>query len=591
MSDIPHEARRLKQSGMSERKIADRLGVTRHAVRTMVAQGSTSAPAGVGSGIDTNTYVSSITNALGRSARVSQDSPARRGGMFSGFAVFAADNEIGGEYQYEWMDSESLRRKSVSELLEIAIASSPEVGRAVWDFLRASVPGWECQVVDPTTESTHPEGQELINRFRNRIALHHGAEEVLYTKMFTSILVRGSVLSEVYFEDDTRTPVDIAIPDPKSLRFRRIDDAVRGERWQVGQIQDDDFVPLEGETIRYVAHDPMPGRPYSRSPLASAVFPAIFLLGIFQDLRRVIANQGWPRVDVSINVEAIQDMLADALDDDNIAENGEVIARILTTVTSQVEEAISGLKPGDWYVHSSLVEVNDAVGTMDVSSIGEITNVIEALERVAVKALKTMPLLQGISSNASENDANRQWEMWAAGVKALQHVVENSIQAHFDTVLQANGINATTRFRFSEIRAAEELRDAQTMMMELDNAIKAEQAGYMEADEAAIHVTGHPIPDSIRDERVPLLGKDIITTDETQWADMDADGNESPNANMAAQAYRGQRDASMLPVVPEKVSVTVVDAMAAVDDFDSLVDEYRGLLAAEIENAAGDKDG
>src|SRR5690606_11472611 len=117
------------------------------------------------------------------------------------------------------------------------------------------------------------------DQFRERIAQYHGGEEVLYTKMFTAILIRGSVLSEVYFEDDTRTPVDIAVPDPKTIRFREIDDPVRGRRWQVGQIQGDDFVPLEGDTLRYVVLDPMPGKPYAQSPISSALFPAIFLMG------------------------------------------------------------------------------------------------------------------------------------------------------------------------------------------------------------------------------------------------------------------------------------------------------------------------
>lgn len=589
MNDTTEEVKRLKSQGVSERKIADYLGITRHAVRKAGQERALSPAVALQPDTSTKAYASTMASAMGRSGRVSRDSPKRKDTLFNNIAIFIDDNEVDGDNRYEWMDSDALRRKSVSELLEIAIASSPEVGRAVWDFLRASVPGWEIKVIDPKTEATHDEGQAIINTFRNRIARYHGTEEVLYTKMFMSILVRGSVMSEVYFEDDTRTPVDIAVPDPKSLRFRRVNNDERGDRWQVGQMQDEEFVPLEGETIRYVAHDPLPGKPYSRSPFAAAVFPAIFLLGIFQDLRRVIANQGWPRVDVSINVEAVQDMLADALNDDNIAENGTIIASVLESLVAQVEETIAGLKPGDWYVHSSLVEVKDAVGTMDVTSIGEITNVIEALERVAVKALKTMPLLQGIGEAAAENDANRQWEMWAAGVKALQHVVENSVQAHFDTVLQANGVNAKTIFRFAEIRAAEELRDAQTMMMKLDNAIKAEQAGYMEGDEAAEHSVGHPIPDSIREDRESLLGKDVITTDKEQWADMDSDGNESTNANMATQAYRGQRDTAMLPVVPEKVTVNALDASAAIGEFDDLAEEWAGILEAEIvEDAAGD---
>lgn len=589
MKTIDNQIHSYRKNGMSERAIAEKTGKTRHYVRKTLANAPISAPVEPKPESNTNTYAMSISDALSRSGRISKESPGKRDMMSGRVSMLMHDEGEMGEYRYEWMDSDLLRKKTVGELIEIAKASSPEISRAIWDFHRASVPGWECRVIDPATEGEHRQGQEIIDAFRRRLSLYHGGEEVLYTKMFTAILIRGSVLSEVYFEPDSRTPVDIAVPDPKTIKFREVDDALRGRRWQVGQFQDDEFVPLEGETIRYVALDPMPGKPYAQSPISAALFPAIFLLGIFQDLRRVIANQGWPRVDVSIDVEGIQEMLAEALDDDNIAENGDVIARVLSSITSQVEEAISTLKPGDWYVHSSIVTVNDAVGTMDSTAIGEVTSVIEALERVAVKAVKTMPILQGISDAASEANANRQWEMWAAGIKALQHLVENSIQNHYDTVLQANGINAKTIFRFSEIRAAEELRDAQTLMMKIDNAIKAEQAGYMEADEAAMYVTNHAIPESIRDEREPLLNTLAGTEDMTQWADLDTDGGEGANENEDSRyryAHRYVRAVDTLPVVPETVDVTVLDAAAAAAEFDEIATAYAGLLEAEIEEAA-----
>lgn len=574
------------QRGDSERNIANDMGVTRHFVRKVIEGGRMSADiVPLEPKTSSKAAAMTIADAFERSSRrISRDSERNPSRLFGRIPMLLADDQTTGDYRYEWMDSKLLRNTPVSDIIEIAIASSPEVSRAVWDFLRAAVPGWECRVIDPRTEGEHPEGQKIVNEFRKRIALYHGGEEVLYTRMFTSILVRGSLLSEIYFEKDSKTPVDIAIPDPKTLRYREIDDPIRGVRWQVGQIQDGVFVPLEGETIRYVAHDPMPGKPYARSPLGSAVFPAIFLLGIFQDMRRVIANQGWPRVDISIDVEGIQEMLAEALNDDNIAENGEVIANVLASITSQVEQAVGSLNPGDWYVHSSIVKVNDAVGTMDVNSIGEVTSIIESLERVAVKALKTMPILQGISDAASEANANRQWEMWAASVKALQHLVENSLQAHYNTVLQANGIDAHCIFRFAEIRAAEELRDAQTLMMKLDNAIKAEGAGYMEADEASMYVTGHAIPDSIKSEREPLLNSLADNDDMTQWSKLDTDGGEGDNENensRSMQVYT--REQEMLPIVPEDVTITILDALAATNEFDEMMSEYAGLLNAEIE--------
>ena len=574
--------RYLHTTGLSERKIASETGVTRHHVRRILASPApVQEPQGEGTYAP---YLAEVITSLARSGRISRDSSTRQDKYSSKFSyMMGTDDQNIGEYRYEWMDSTLLKSRPVSELIEIAVNSSPEMSRAVWDFLRAAVPGWECRVIDPVTESEHKVGQALINRFRRQIALYHGGEEVLYTKMFMAILIRGSMLSEIYFENDNKTPVDIAVPDPRTLQFREIKDGVRGVRWQVGQFQGEKFIPLEGETIRYVVHDPLPGKPYSRSPLSAAIFPVIFLLGIFQDLRRVIANQGWPRLDVSVDVEEIQETLAAVLTDQNIAENSSVIAKQMDALIEQTQTTLAGLNPGDWFVHSSMVKINDAVGTLGEAQIGEITTVIEALERIAAKALKTMPILQGISDTASEANANRQWEMWAAGIKSLQHLVENSLQAHYNTVLQANGINAHCVFRFAEIRAAEELRDAQTLMMKLDNAIKAEQAGYMEADEAAMYVTNHAIPDSLKKDRIPLLNQLSSSGDMTQWADLDTDGNEADNENEKSNtAFTRAIPSEVLPIVPSKVSVNVLDAIDAADDFDDMIAAYKGILEAEV---------
>jgi hypothetical protein len=73
--------------------------------------------------------------------------------------------------------------------------------------------------------------------------------------------------------------------------------------------------------------------------------------------------------------------------------------------------------------------------------------------------------------------------------------------------LQVQGIVATVQVRCAEVRAAEELRDAQTFMLKLEGAELAERLGFVTADEAAEYATGHGIPDTIRAERLPLLNQ------------------------------------------------------------------------------------
>jgi hypothetical protein len=128
-----------------------------------------------------------------------------------------------------------------------------------------------------------------------------------------------------------------------------------------------------------------------------------------------------------------------------------------------------------------------------------------ALERMATRPLQSMPLLMGITDGGSEANANRQWEIHAAGVKTVQHFAETLLGRLLTLGLQVQGVVATVEVRYAEVRAAEELRDALTFLLKLKGAELAEWFGYVTADEAAEYATGHGVPEAIKDERVPLL--------------------------------------------------------------------------------------
>jgi hypothetical protein len=132
---------------------------------------------------------------------------------------------------------------------------------------------------------------------------------------------------------------------------------------------------------------------------------------------------------------------------------------------------------------------------------------IEALERMATRALKSMPLLMGITDGVSEANANRQWEIHAAGVKTVQHYAETLLGRLLGLALQVQGIVATVKVRYAEVRAAEELREAQTFLLKLKGAVLAERLGYFTADEAAEYATGHGIPETVKADRIPLLNQ------------------------------------------------------------------------------------
>lgn len=413
-----------------------------------------------------------------------------------------------GNWRLNNFDAKTLDKISTAELLTLLADVSPEVSRALWDFLRFCNPGWEVTVTRPGSENEDVRGQALVNAFLDQLSDYYGSVDILFGRMFFGAFMRGAFMAELVLDDAGRMPVDLVVPDPATARFKRATDDVRGKVWQLGQWQRGQWVPLDYPTIRYIPIDPAPGKPYGRPPVAPAVFSSLFLIGMLHDLRRVVQQQGYPRLDLSVQMETI----AAAMPPDVSADPAKFNEWVEATI-DEVQSVYASLEPDDAYIHTDVIQVNRPVGTVDASSLGAIDGLIRGLERMVTRALKTMPLLMGSNEAVSETHANRQWEIHAAGIKSLQHLAETMLERLFGLALQVQGVQANVRFRFAELRASEMLRDAQTETIQIANERAKYQAGWISQDEAALAITGHEA--DLPEPRVLDLGgrADIVAGD------------------------------------------------------------------------------
>lgn len=385
------------------------------------------------------------------------------------------------------LDDQTLSRIGTDDLVQIMADLSPEVSSALWHFIRFCNPGWEAKVLRPGTETADSVGQARLDAFLKTLGELHGAVDVIWNSLFTAAFLRGAFLAELIADESGRNPVDLVVVDPHVVEFEKRNDPVRGSVWQLGQQQNGTFMVLDMPTVRYVPVDPVPGAPpYGRSLVTPAIFSALFLLSLLHDLRRVVAQQGYPRLDLEVKLEELrQSMPEDAEDDPDVQRQW------VEGVIDGVAEMYAQLQPDDAYVHTDVVKVNRPVGAVDASSLGAVDSLIKAIERMATRGLKTMPLLMGSNEAVSETHANRQWEIHVAGIKALQHLAEQMIEHLLTMALQMQGVRSVVQFRFAELRASEELRDAQTESMRIDNAMQKYLAGWISQEEAALEVTGH----------------------------------------------------------------------------------------------------
>lgn len=409
------------------------------------------------------------------------------GNSLAHFVTRGQDDNL---FRAQRFDARALSRMPLTRLMELLADNSPEVSRALWDFLLFCNPGKEAKAYRPGTTDVDDEAQGALDEFLSNLhgpfaAPHVMPADVVICAMFMQIFMRGALLAELVLDDAGRMPLEIATPDPATLRFRREADPVRGRVWVVGQQQGSTFVPLDRQTVAYVPLHPFPGSPTGRALATPAVFSALFLLGMLYDIKRVVQQQGYPRLDIAIDFEKLKGIITDEVLNDVDKYND-----VVDEITAQVTKHYASLEPDDAYVHSTIVEVKQPVGAVDSRSLGAVEGLIRALERMCVRALKSMPLLFGINEATAETHANRQWEIHVAGIKAVQHMVEFVFERLCGLGLRARGLAAVVSFRFAELRAAEMMRDAQTERLRIDNAVRKRDEGFITQDEASVEITG-----------------------------------------------------------------------------------------------------
>jgi hypothetical protein len=385
------------------------------------------------------------------------------------------------------LDARDLANIPSQRLLQILADLSPDVSRALWDFLRLCNPGWEAHVYRPGTKVETPAGRAAVKDFLKLLETRHGSVDVVINKLFWAAFIRGAMLSELVL-DEEQAPIDIATPDPVTIRFERTLDPLLGQVWVPGQFQGGRYVELtRSDTISYLPVDPVPGAaPYGRSPAAPALFTSVFVLGMLHDVRRVVAQQGHMRMDLSIQLEELRK----ALPPNIVADPGAFRDWVNNTI-QWLESTYKALEPDDAFVHTSDIVANRPIGTMNSDAVQAIDGLIKPMERLLARSLKTTGVLMLLDSAASDATATRQWEVEVAGIKSVQHLGEAVLSRLLTTACTASGVEGEVEFQFAELRVSELFRDEQTRGLVIDNAEKMYMSGWISQDEAAELATGH----------------------------------------------------------------------------------------------------
>lgn len=450
-----------------------------------------------------------------RVAHVQQDPLAAMGGGALYWAV-SPPVDANAEWAVQDLDAAALTSMPADELLTLLARISPEVSKAYWDFVVYVGNAVEVSAFRPGTQDSFPAAENALTAFMERLSNQHNSFLHAVHQVIAGGFLRGAFAAELVLDSAGRRPLNLATPDPALFRFRRRDDEELGQVWDLGQVQaNGQFVSFEElETVKYVPILPnVGGPPYGVSWVEPALFPAVFLLALLHDLRRVVANQGYSRQDIVVELERLRASMPASIQADPEAWKDWVNGTI-----DEVSDAYAALQPDDAWVHTDVAVLNQPVGVLGQTNMTTAVNeLMMSIERMMVRALKTIPFLLAARQTTTETQANREWEAFTAGIGIIQRKLGEMLDRLLTLSLEAQGIAADVVVEFGQLQETDRMRRAQTEEIEIRNAAAKVAQGWIDNDQAAEEITGSPAVGQPVGSGQSAVGSNGRNTAEREW--------------------------------------------------------------------------
>jgi hypothetical protein len=398
--------------------------------------------------------------------------------------------------RYEQYDIANFEQSylTASQLLSILPDLNPDVGLAVWNVLRLGSSGWNYTVKDAAGQDDEA-GKELLDGLINRINPHGGGMSGLIVQWLQSGFLQGAVAGEVALTEGLDDIEDFYVVDPFTIKFKR-DENQRLTMWHIPPSGPQLPTELNPEKFWYVPIDPWIDDPYGRPPAAPVLQEVWFDISVICDLRKVVHNQGWPRIDIKIIEEVLLNNAPAGVKNDQAK-----LADWLNDRLTEIQQAYNDLEPDDSFVHFDAVEINASEST---GRLFDASAVVRVIERRMIKALKQLPILMASNEGTTETHGTVQWQIFVAGLQSLQEPIDFILERMLQLSLEVLGYQGRVECWFEPIRTSDRMADANAEGKEIDNAIKKWQAGFQTWEESAIEVTGSAPPEGV-EEPDPML--------------------------------------------------------------------------------------
>jgi hypothetical protein len=371
------------------------------------------------------------------------------------------------------------------KLLEILKYNHPDVSQAVWNFKILGNNSYKAKVTLLDGETEHKSGQLLIDSFLRGLDFYTGTKngfeksqsvDKLIGELIDMILIRGAVSLEMVLTADLDDVLYFTTVDPETVFFEV-------EEGRIKPFQFD--IDLDVPTFFHEGLDETARDPYGTTPFISAIQAIAFQMQVMADLKMVVHNQGYGKVDIKIVEEVLLRRMPV-----NIRNNEKAKQQWLNDRLNEIITMYSKLDPDAAYVHYDSVEVDMVENGKAMFDPQGIMAVIDTQMLGALKQYST--LMGRRSTGQTEQYAKLEIKLFMQSVKKIQKLIESVLSRALTKYLNMKGMQGYVFFEFDDIEIRTELEQANFEQVQIANAAAKRNNGWYDNDDASKEITGKP---------------------------------------------------------------------------------------------------
>lgn len=373
-----------------------------------------------------------------------------------------------------------------SRAIEYLKRVNPDVSMAVWNFVRLGNQGNEMHfyAIDGKTRRTDLE--DKWRDFASRInEISNSGLDGLIDQLHYSSFLLGAMGIEVEVTPDRKDIYDVYPIKPQTIEWELKE--IKGRKtWVPFQWNMNKKIYLDPSNANFfwVPADPDIGDPRGTLTMTPVLQAIDFQMQILQDLQAVLHHQGYPRNDISIDLERLMTICPA-----HIKNNPKELDKWLTTQYNNVVNMMRNIAPDSDYIHFDEVKINmnqgaNAGRSLDVRAINELVDV------QVLNGLKQLGTFTNRTAGKTETWSTVEFLIMTQGIKSCQRGSKRLIEEIARLWLRVNGEQAVAKFKHGVVNWQSEEDKQKVALMKQEFYAIAQLMGWIDEDKAAQETMG-----------------------------------------------------------------------------------------------------